>query len=133
MQASRGHLLKSLDLAGPLAWFEGVSIALLLGAAPAAAQSSGQVFANPPTLQERGASGLSLNRLGPGAPPAPTGRRDFDLTVAYTDNKIWNPATQRFDKVHLRSYTGEGVNPDAPFVAPAIEVTAGSDRQHDAA
>ena len=41
-------------LAAPLTWFEGVSIALLLGAAPAAAQSSGQVFANPPTLQERG-------------------------------------------------------------------------------
>ena len=57
--------------------------------------------------------------------PAPTGRRDFDLTVAYTDNKIWNPATQRFDKVHLRSYTGDGVNPDAPYVAPEIEVRPG--------
>jgi len=39
--------------------------------------------------------------------------------------QIWNPATQRFDKVHLRSYTGDGVNPDAPFVAPVIEVRPG--------
>ena len=113
------------NLAGPLTWLEGVSVALLLGAAPAAAQGSGQVFANPPALQERGVTRPVLESVSPGAPPAPTGRRAFDLTVAYTDNKIWNPATQRFDKVHLRSYTGEGVNPDAPFVAPAIDVRPG--------
>jgi FtsP/CotA-like multicopper oxidase with cupredoxin domain len=101
------------------------SIVLLLGAAPATAQNSGQVFADPPTLRDRGAIRPLLESVSPGAPPAPTGRRDFDLTVAYTDNKIWNPATQRFDKVHLRSYTGEGVNPDAPFVAPKIEVRPG--------
>ncbi len=102
-----------------------LSAALLLGTAPADAQSSGQVFVNPPALLERGAARPFLESVSPGAPPVQTGRRDFDLTVAYTDNKIWNPATQRFDKVHLRSYTGEGVNPDAPFVAPAIEVRPG--------
>lgn len=99
-----------------------VSFVMLLSAAPAAAQNPGQVFANPPRLQERGAAERSIleaTRL------APTSRRDFDLTITYTDNKIWNPATQRFDKVHLRSYTGDGVNPDAPFVAPAIEVRPG--------
>jgi L-ascorbate oxidase len=98
------------------------SLAMLVCAAPAAAQTSGQVFANPPKLQERGSAernSLEAVRSAPG------GRRDFDLTVAYTDNKIWNPATQRFDKVHLRSYTGDGVNPDAPFVAPVIEVRPG--------
>ena len=99
-----------------------VSFVMLLSAAPAAAQNPGQVFANPPRLQERGAaerSFLEATRL------APTSRRDFDLTITYTDSKIWNPASQRFDKVHLRSYTGDGVNPDAPFVAPAIEVRPG--------
>jgi len=91
---------------------------------PAAAQGSAQVFANPPTLLERGAgdrAALEAFRLG----AAPTARRDFDLNVTYTDNKIWNPATQRFDKVHLRSYSGDGVNPNAPYVAPAIEVRPG--------
>jgi FtsP/CotA-like multicopper oxidase with cupredoxin domain len=99
------------------------SIVVLVCAAPAAAQNATQTFANPPTLQERG----SANRifLEAARVAAPGGRRDFDLTVAYTDNKIWNPATQRFDKVHLRSYTGDGVNPDAPFVAPVIEVRPG--------
>lgn len=117
-----GSLANKLNLVGLICGAGGASIALLLGAAPAAAQTSGQVFANPPKLQERGSADrnfLESLRL------APSGRRDFDLTVAYTDNKIWNPATQRFDKVHLRSYTGDGVNPDAPFVAPVIEVRPG--------
>ena len=98
------------------------SLAVLVCAAPAAAQNAGQVFSNPPKLQERGIAdriGLEAARTAPGS------RRDFDLTVTYTDNKIWNPATQRFDKVHLRSYTGDGVNPDAPFVAPVIDVRPG--------
>ena len=98
------------------------SLVMLLCAAPAAAQTG--YFANPPTLRERGAAGSLLESVGPAA-PAPTGRRDFDLTVAYTPNKIWNPSTQRPDQVYLRSYTGEGVNPDAPYVAPAIEVRPG--------
>jgi FtsP/CotA-like multicopper oxidase with cupredoxin domain len=106
-----------------------VSFVVLLCAAPAIAQNPGQIFANPPKLQERRPGGpvpaAHLNNLSLAAPPAPSGRRDFDLTVGYTDNKIWNPATQRFDKVHLRSYIGDGVNPDAPFVAPVIEVRPG--------
>src|SRR3979490_3000974 len=98
------------------------SLAMLLCAAPAAAQTG--YFANPPTLRERGAAGSLLESVSPAA-PAPTGRRGFDLNVAYTPNKIWNPSTQRYDKVYLRSYTGEGVNPDAPYGAPAIEVRPG--------
>src|SRR4051812_15484663 len=98
------------------------SFVVLLCAAPAAAQNASQTFANPPRLQERG-SGARILLEAAGA--APSNRRDFDLNVAYTDNKIWNPATQRFDKVHLRSYTGEGVNPDAPYVAPVIDVRPG--------
>jgi len=117
-----GSFANKLNLAGLICAAGGASIALLLGAAPAAAQTSGQVFTNPPRLQERGAAQRSFLEA---ARLAPSGRRDFDLTITYTDNKIWNPATQRFDKVHLRSYTGDGVNPDAPFVAPVIEVRPG--------
>jgi FtsP/CotA-like multicopper oxidase with cupredoxin domain len=98
------------------------SLVVLVCAAPAAAQNASQMFANPPKLQERGSADRNFLEA---ARTAPGGRRDFDLTVAYTNNKIWNPATQRFDKVHLRSYTGDGVNPDAPFVAPVIEVRPG--------
>jgi L-ascorbate oxidase len=116
---------KELNLVGPLSGAAGLSVALLLGAAPAAGQNSGQVFANPPTLQERGALRPLLESIAPGAPPAPTGRRDFDLTVDYTKYKIWNPATQRSDTVRLRSYIGAGVDPDAPYVAPVIEVRPG--------
>ena len=86
-----------------------LSFVVLLCAASATAQTSGQVFANPPKLQERGSADRNLLEA---VRSAPGSRRDFDLTVAYTDNKIWNPATQRFDKVHLRSYIGDGINPD---------------------
>jgi FtsP/CotA-like multicopper oxidase with cupredoxin domain len=118
-------LAKELNLVGPLTGAAGISVALLLGAAPAAGQNSGQFFANPPTLQERGARRPSLALTAPGAPTAPTGRRDFDLTVDYTKYEIWNPATQRPDTVRLRSYIGEGVDPKAPYVAPVIEVRPG--------
>jgi FtsP/CotA-like multicopper oxidase with cupredoxin domain len=122
MVSRRAGSFNKLNLVGLICSAGGLSSALLLATAPAAAQASGQVFANPPKLQERGSADrnfLEALRL------APSGRRDFDLIVTYTDNKIWNPATQRFDKVHLRSYTGDGVNPDAPFVAPVIEVRPG--------
>lgn len=109
------------------------SSVMLLMSAPANAQQTAQVFSNPPSLQQRGA----VDRRLLGAPltnfsleaqsvsPALSPRLSFDLDVAYTTNRIWNPATQRFDKVRLRSYTGEGVNPAAPFVAPAIDVRPG--------
>lgn len=98
-------------------------LVVLVCAAPAAAQNASQTFANPPRLQERGSGDRSL--LEAAARIASGNRHDFDLTVAYTKNKIWNPATQRFDMVHLRSYTGEGVDSDAPYVAPVIDVRPG--------
>jgi L-ascorbate oxidase len=105
----------------------GVGFVALLVAlkAPAAAQTAAQSFANPPSLQERGAGNRIQAELFQLSAPSIASRRDFDLTVAYTDNKIWNPSTNRFDKVHLRSYTGDGVDPNAPYVAPAIEVRPG--------
>jgi FtsP/CotA-like multicopper oxidase with cupredoxin domain len=54
----------------------------------------------------------------------------YDLNVVYTDSELWNPSggqdgTGGFDKVRLRSYQGTGINPDAPFVGPLIEVYPG--------
>ncbi|MBX3713974.1 MAG: multicopper oxidase domain-containing protein [Lysobacter sp.] len=44
------------------------------------------------------------------------------LNIRLTEGRIFNPATQRFDKVRLRSYVAEGApaNPITPFVAPTI-------------
>ncbi|WP_456717011.1 multicopper oxidase family protein [Bradyrhizobium sp. USDA 4353] len=64
------------------------------------------------------------------APPPTASRADqrdivYDLRVTFTDSQLWNPAESRFDKVRLRSYQGPGVNPNAPYVAPQIEVYPG--------
>jgi len=110
----------------PFSRLSRLSLILSLYAASANAQDLSQVFANPPTLQERSApEPLQTRTLTAETTPPGVSRRIFDLNVVYTDNKIWNPATQRYDKVHLRSYAGEGANPNAPFVAPLVEVRPG--------
>lgn len=48
----------------------------------------------------------------------------FDLNVDYTDSQLWNPTENRYDKVHLRSYQGEGVDPNR-YVAPLVELYPG--------
>lgn len=49
------------------------------------------------------------------------------LNIRLTEGRIFNPATQRFDKVRLRSYVAEGAaaNPFTPFVAPTIVTRPG--------
>lgn len=47
------------------------------------------------------------------------------LDIGYTDSSIYNPATQRLDRVRLRSYRSVGTDPKIPFVAPTIEVSPG--------
>jgi FtsP/CotA-like multicopper oxidase with cupredoxin domain len=53
------------------------------------------------------------------------GEKQLDLHVVFTDSKIYNPNTGVYDKVHLRSYEGTDVDPNAPYVAPTIEVVPG--------
>jgi len=48
------------------------------------------------------------------------------LKIVYTDGKIYNPATQTYDRVRLRSYNGTDVAPDTPFVTPTIEAAPGN-------
>jgi L-ascorbate oxidase len=49
------------------------------------------------------------------------------LNIRLTDGRIFNPATQRFDRVRLRSYVAEGApsNPFTPFVAPTLRAKPG--------
>jgi len=47
------------------------------------------------------------------------------LKIVYTDGKIYNPATQAYDHVRLRSYNGTDVSPDTPYVAPTVEASPG--------
>lgn len=68
------------------------------------------------TLQARSISGLTA--------PAPH-EAVFDLTVTYTEGRIWNPATNSYDKVKLRSYQGTDVSPETPYVAPQIRILPG--------
>ncbi|HWX84338.1 MAG TPA: multicopper oxidase family protein [Xanthobacteraceae bacterium] len=54
-----------------------------------------------------------------------TTKKSLDLNIVYTPHTIYNPGTGRSDNVSLRSYTGAGVDPNAPYVAPTIEVNPG--------
>ena len=58
---------------------------------------------------------------------APDPDKDPLLNVRLTDGRIFNPATQRYDHVRLRSYVAEGaeVNPFTPFVAPTLRTRPG--------
>ncbi len=60
------------------------------------------------------------------APPPPTDK-DPLLNIRLTDGWIYSPASQRFDRVRLRSYVAEGAepNPFTPFVAPTLRTRPG--------
>ena len=85
--------------------------------APAIAQGPPEI-ANPSVLQPRAPTGRlqTMLNVAPRVAPAPE-LRDivYDLIVKYTESQLWNPTTNRQDKVELRSYQGRGVNPDAPY------------------
>jgi len=96
--------------------------------APAAAQGPPEIK-NPAMLVPR-APAEKLQTMFSLAPPktaALSEQRDvvYDLIVKFTPSTIWNPTENRPDKVRLRSYVGTGVDPNAPFVGPQIEVYPG--------
>lgn len=103
-------------------------IAVLLGMhaiGSAAAQVGDRVIANPPVLGVQRGLLPKTTLLAPPAPARMTTKKSLDLDVVYTDSSIYNPGTGRADKVRLRGYAGTGVNPNAPYVAPTIEVNPG--------
>ncbi|UJB18293.1 MULTISPECIES: multicopper oxidase family protein [Lysobacter] len=66
-----------------------------------------------------------LSQTPAGTKPLDTHEAKLDLRIAFTESKIWNPNSQRYDKVKLRSYQSPGTNPDVPFVAPTIVTSPG--------
>jgi L-ascorbate oxidase len=59
--------------------------------------------------------------------PAPgvPGETPLDLNIVFTPGTMYNPATNTYDKVRLRSYQGKQVDPKNPFISPRIEVDPG--------
>lgn len=53
------------------------------------------------------------------------GEATLNLAVDYTESQIWNPSTRQHDRVKLRSYRGDSVDPKAPYVAPTLKVFPG--------
>ncbi len=94
-------------------------------AAPQAEAQAERGVANPPLLGgEREAPPATLLE-GAQGPGSGAHERVLDLNVVYTDSQLFNPATGGYDKVHLRSYNGTDVSPDAPYVSPTIEIHPG--------
>lgn len=95
----------------------------------ARAQAAGGDVANPPLIaEEHGVPplvGASPALVGAGPGGTARGERVLDLKVVYTEGHLFNPATGRNDKVHLRSYNGTDVSPAAPYVSPTIEIHPG--------
>lgn len=95
-------------------------------AADAAAAEAPRIVKNPPMLE--------LNRKITHSPLVGDVERvtldtpnqaSLDLNVVFTTGKIWNPPTQRYDTVELRSYQRNKVEANAPFVSPYLEINPG--------
>lgn len=110
----------------------GVAIALaalsqtiLWSASPVWAEGVERTVENPPLLELHKETPRPTPLALPPAGPRAGVERQLDLNIVYTDSKLYNPATGRYDKVRLRSYVGTDTNPERPYVAPTIEVTPG--------
>lgn len=107
-----------------------LAAAALSVASPAAAQIAERVLGEPAIAILREAPRL------PGEPLAAAPQLDadergagnqvfYDLAIDYTEGRLYNPSTDSWDTVSLRSYVGEVTNPDVPFVAPQVEIYPG--------
>jgi L-ascorbate oxidase len=125
----------------------GFSVALFTGAAlsalapcvhgPAAlAQGSERIVAEPPSARiQRTGPDVPLAGFPPAVPmtadapstPPRLGEAAVDLNIQYTEAKIYNPGTDQYDSVKLRSYRDarETNPPKVPFVAPTVEIFPG--------
>lgn len=92
------------------------------GTVPAGAQTAERLVSNPRILGAGVAPPTSLRPRVAGSLPH---EQVLDLNIVYTEGQLYNPATGRYDKVHLRSYNGTDVDPTAPYVSPTIDVDAG--------
>ena len=93
----------------------------LLHSGESLAQVGAQV-ADPPVLGPVDAPpGGAWRSFAPLAAP----EQALDLTIDYVPGTIFNPATNRRDKVRLRSYVEAGQPPSGLFISPAIHTRPG--------
>jgi len=103
-----------------------VSHFCLVAAYPAAAQSDERGMANPPPIGiKKGFAPKKTLMALPSDAARLSSEKQLDLNIVYTDSAIYNPDTGRKDKIRLRSYTGDAVDPNRPYVAPTIEIVPG--------
>ena len=104
-------------------WQVALAVVLLPAlAGPAWAQSEQpRVVANPPLLNDIGTPARSAATVV----SSPSNEVFLDLNLQYVDGQIWNPATNRNDRVRARSYQGTGVAPGGLIVSPTIEMRPG--------
>jgi FtsP/CotA-like multicopper oxidase with cupredoxin domain len=110
------------------------SLALGLAATGAALFAGGAANAqvgtevtDPPMLSGHPAPAPSAPAGPQLAPAAPTAANEkvFNLDIEYVDGEIYNPAENRMDKVHLRSYTSPDLPPEHRYIAPEIWANPG--------
>ncbi|BBP74189.1 L-ascorbate oxidase [Pseudomonas sp. Ost2] len=108
-----------------------LALAVMGHGGTALAVEPSRLFYNPPGLQQEAPKPktgtlLLKSTQAPEAAPGHAGtERRLDLTIKYTRNHIYDPATRQDVPVLLRSYVGTDVDPAAPFVAPTINATPG--------
>lgn len=76
--------------------------------------------AAPRTLESMAADDAARRAL-----TAQGGQVTWSTDIAFQEGKIFNPLSNRFEKVRLRSYRSAVINTDTPFVAPTIELAPG--------
>jgi len=89
------------------------------------AQDAVRSVDNPRVLQpsSQSRSKVLMNTLEPVA--GLSHEKLLNLNIVYTTSRLFNPATNTYDNVRLRSYNGTDVSPDAPYVSPTIEAAPG--------
>ncbi len=115
-----------------------VAALTLCGIAPAVAADGDapsnaaldQVVADPTAVPiDRNDRGAGTPQLLQAGRMAPVSNHDSNLAlnIRYTNGRIFNPATGRYDRARLRSYVAEGAppNPFTPFVGPTIAIRPG--------
>ncbi len=102
-----------------------VSVLIIFSAQPVQAAPGERIFENPPVL-ELHQPAIPTPRSLANPKTKPDGQVEFDLSVQYTSGEIYNPTTNKNDKVNLRSYVGTGTSTEIPYVGPTIEVKPGN-------
>lgn len=88
-----------------------------------------QVMADPPLLKK--VVEITREAVEKGAPQLRAGApgvrevAEYDLNILFTPGEIYNPATGKYDKVNLRSYQGDSIDPEFPYISPRIEIDPG--------